>query len=725
MISDDSFLSLSKDFAAADPAAWRSMVEDALKGRVFEDHLVSHLREGIAVQPIYTAADRSGDMGDPLDVTSFLQMHGPRTHEPRLLVRQICDHPQLDAAGCAIARDLKGGVDCLLLVCARPDTTPNAWQPGLNIATLSDLDHLLARVDLAVTSLALEAGSRFLPTSALMLTYYQQRMGSLEGARLEVNADPLAALAREGGLSAGLDQALDDMADLAILFQDQGPGLLAVGVDSGPYSDAGADAAQELACLIAVGLIYLKTLTARGLSLAAAARQIVFTLSADTDIFLNIAQFRAARLLWGRVISAAEGGTPSIQMTLNARTASRMLTRRDPWVNIMRSTVAAFAAGVGGADAMTVHGFDAALGVSGSLGRRIARNIPIILSEESGIGQVADPAVGSWYIETLTRQLAEAAWQHFQWIESCGGMAAVMGDGRLAAKIEQSYQERRADIAHRREPITGVSAFPDIEEKPVDASSSDSESVEESIASQNDPQPGVSIPRDPADEAAIDQALSAMDSGRVSAVMAAARSGASIDRLSASLDKAGQPETIGPWPCHRLAADFEALRDTSDFILSVEGRRPGVFLANLGSIAAHTARATFAKNFFEAGGFEVLTNDGFDTAFQAAKAFKEMNVTRSTQDNSTLYEIATHYKQSDLIKSTAKIACLCGHDDVYAEQAADGAAALKRAGAEIVCLAGRPGDRPDPGIDLHIYEGCDMLGILTGLHERLGLSLIL
>ncbi len=694
MVSDDSFLSLSRDFADADRVAWRSMVEQSLKGRVFEECLVSRLREGIAVQPVYTGADQLQDDDDRLGLVSLLSAHGPIN---RLPVRQICDNPQLEAAGRDIERDLKGGADCLVLVWGRAGQTINAVGPGLNIGDLDDLDCLLKAVDLAAIPLALEAGPGFLPASALVLAYYQRRMGSLEGARIDVNADPLAVLARDGVVSCGLGQALDDMADLAVMFEKNGSGLVAVGVDSRPYSDAGADAAQELGCLIATGLSYIKALTQRSLSLESANRQIAFTLSSDADIFLNIAKFRAARMLWARVISAAGGNEASMPMTLNACTATRMLTRRDPWVNILRSTVAAFAAGIGGADAMTVHSFDSVSGISGTLGRRIARNIPIILSEESGISQVADPAAGSWYVERLTRQLAEAAWSQFQWIESYGGMVAAMRDGALARTIDQSCQARRADIAHRREPITGVSAFPNIHEQPIGESGMDLSW--EGSPSQDHSQPRVFSTDTQPDEAAIDQALTRIGEDRVSSVMAAARAGASMERLTASIAGIGAPDRIDPWPCHRLAADFEALRDISDAVLAAEGQRPCVFLANLGSIASHTARATFAKNFFEAGGFEALTNDGFETPDQAVAA---------------------------LSKSPARIVCLCGHDDLYAEQAALVAQALKQAGAEMICLAGRPKERrhsdAEAGIELYIYEGCDMVTILTGLYQHLGLS---
>jgi methylmalonyl-CoA mutase len=237
-------------------------------------------------------------------------------------------------------------------------------------------------------------------------------------------------------------------------------------VDALPYHEAGGSAAQELGASIATGVAYLRGLTEAGLSVEQACAQLEFRYAATADQFLTIAKLRAARRLWARVaeVCGAPGAGAQAQ---HAVVSPVMMTRRDPWVNMLRATIATLAAGVGGAEAVTVLPFDHALGLPDAFARRIARNTSTILVEESHLSRVIDPAGGSWYVERLTDELAEAAWRFFRTIERDGGQAAVLRSGRLRTDLATTWAQRSKKLATRREPITGVSEFPHLGEKPV------------------------------------------------------------------------------------------------------------------------------------------------------------------------------------------------------------------------------------------------------------------
>ena len=240
------------------------------------------------------------------------------------------------------------------------------------------------------------------------------------------NADPLGALAGSGRLSQSIDRALEDMALLAKHTAATYPNVTAVAVDTQVYHGAGATESQDLGISMATGLAYLKAMVAAGMDIDAACRQIAFTFAVDCDQFLGICKLRAARKLWARVAETCGASEPARATSVHAVSAMRMMARRDPWVNILRTSVSGFAAAVGGADAITVLPFETTTGEPTELGRRVARNIHVILGEESSLSKVIDAGGGSWYIETRTDELARAAWTEFQDIEKAGGIAAVL-----------------------------------------------------------------------------------------------------------------------------------------------------------------------------------------------------------------------------------------------------------------------------------------------------------
>ncbi|QDN54954.1 methylmalonyl-CoA mutase [Streptomyces sp. RLB3-17] len=448
----DDGLSLAAEFPDATHEQWQRLVEGVLRksgkevsGAAAEDALSTTLEDGLRARPLYTADDSAPDPGLP-GFAPFVRGGRP---EGNTLGGWDVRQQHTAADGAAVLGDLENGVTSLWLV-AGADGIP-----------VSSLDRVLDGVYLDLAPVVLDAGRDVEPAARELLRLYQERGVAKEAARGNLGADPLGHEARTG--DGGLDFA--PVASLAGLCAEEYPGLRALTVDALPYHEAGGSAAQELGSSLATGVAYLRELTEAGLSVQQAAAQLEFRYAATADQFLTIAKLRAARRLWARVTEVC--GAPGGQVQ-HAVTSPVMMSRRDPWVNMLRTTVATLAAGVGGADAVTVLPFDHALGLPDAFARRIARNTSTILVEESHLSRVIDPAGGSWYVERLTDELAHAGWEFFQWIEREGGQAAALRSGRLGQDLARTWEARSAKLAKRREPVTGVSEFPNLAERLVE-----------------------------------------------------------------------------------------------------------------------------------------------------------------------------------------------------------------------------------------------------------------
>lgn len=387
-------------------------------------------------------------------------------------------------------------------------------------------------------------------------------------------------------------------------------GVRALVVDGTALHDAGASDAQELGWAIATGVSYLRLLAEEGFDVDRAAGLVEFRLAATDEQFPTIGKFRAARRMWTRVLEASGGSATADVMQLHAVTSRPMTSRRDPWVNMLRGTVAAFAAGVGGADAVTVVPFDEPLGVPDALGRRIARNTSSLLIEESHVAAVADPAGGSYAVEKLTDDLAAAGWAELGRIEADGGALADAARLGVKARVKQVRAARDAQVADRSRPLTGVSEFPNLDE----------------VLPERDHLPHRHV------------------------------------------------RHFG-WAFEDMRAEHPAGR---------------VFLATMGPISAHTARATFATNLLAAGGVAVDAAGATD-AVEAVTA----------------------------VYAGQSVVCLAGPDAAYAAWGADLVAALRAAGASYVVLAGKPGQKTITDVDDSCAMGVDALGFLARIREEL------
>ncbi|HZQ12633.1 MAG TPA: methylmalonyl-CoA mutase subunit beta [Pseudolabrys sp.] len=613
----DEPLKLAAEFPPSSAAEWRKLVEAALKGADFDKRLVSRTYDGLRIEPLYARA-------------AAASLVAGRAAVPWQVVQRV-DHPEPKAANAEALHDLENGASGLALLFAG---APAARGFGVDIRNLDDLDRALADVMLDVIPLRLEtAPFAGRPVATMMIDLAARR--TLDPAQLAIDfgLDPIGDMARTGGTILPWPELSQRAGATAKELQAKGfARARLLRADGRGVHDAGGTEAQELAFAIAAGVAYLRLLNAAGFNLDEARRRISFLLAADADEFLTIAKLRALRKLWAR-IEQASGLAPQPAFVA-AETAWRMMTQRDPYVNMLRTTIATAAAGVGGADSVCALPFTLAIGLPDRLARRVARNMQLILLEESNLYRVADPAAGSGGIEALTVGLSQAAWKLFQEIEAAGGAAAALEKGLIQKKVGDTRAARQVNIAKRKDALTGTSDYPNLGEASVKV----------------------------------------LDVARVAA-----------PPLALAV-------TFEPLPSLRMAEPYERLRDASDRFLKKTGARPKVFLANLGTPSDFTARSTFAKNFYEAGGIEALSNDGFKDRAAMLAAFKA---------------------------SGAKLACLCSSDKVYEAQAADAAKALTAAGA-IVQLAGRGGDHEaawrQAGVKTFVFIGCDALSTLRETH---------
>jgi methylmalonyl-CoA mutase len=620
-MSETEELAFGAEFPAATREQWLKLVDGVLKGAPFEKRLTARTYDGLTIQPLYPPAANAVPVA-------------ARAPGAGWAVMQRVDHPDPAAANEQALHDLANGATGLTVVCKG---SVNANGYGLDSApeTLErafDAVYLDAGI---VIDFNVAAETRDAPKNFAALV--KKRGIDPKTVALRGSLNPIGHNAATGTAMRPWSELAPAFAGLVQELADAGfRGPFAV-ADGRVIHNAGGSEAQELAFALASAVAYLRALEASGIELDAARRMIYFRLASDADQFLSIAKFRSVRKLWARLEQAC-GLTP-LPVYLAAETAWRMMTRRDPYVNMLRATVAVVAAGLGGADAITVLPFTSAHGLPDRFARRIARNTQLMLLEESNLAKVSDPSAGAGGIEDLTEQLCGAAWLLFQEIEKAGGVHAALEQGLIQAKVTATRAEREKNIARRRDALTGTSEFPDIREAAVHV-----------LEVAPHPATEKSTPAFPA-----------------------------LPRI-------------------RLAAPFEALRDASDRALAASGSRPKVFLANLGRLSDFTARTLFAKNVFEAGGIEAISNDGFAGRDAMIVAFKA---------------------------SGAELVCLCSSEKIYQQEAADAAKALSAAGARYLYLAGRPGELEpalrDAGVQDFIYAGCDVVAMLRRVHRQLGL----
>ncbi len=643
-------------FPEATREQWLALVGKVLKGGD-PKRLVRQTYDHIDIQPLYDADPGAGGGTGLPGQFPFVRSTTPGGNLTGWDVRQRHAHPVPASNNARILEDLNAGVTSILLRLDSALAKGGEAPDGCCVYDIEDMEAVLAGVDLQAAPAMLEGG-RFGLNAALLVALCKRRGLPLHELELSLGVDPLGIAAR--GIGIDTDFALARAADIAAYADEHLPRSTPLLSDGHVYHAGGASEAQELAMAMATAVDYLRAVEKRGIPPERGVHRIAFRFAADADLFLTAAKLRAARKLWA-LIAAACGGSAE-GMKLSAFTGTRMLAKRDPWNNILRTTLACIGAALGGADAITVLPLDYALGQPGALSRRIARNVHLVAMEESGLHRVIDPAGGAPFVEELTRRLAHEAWSLFQAIEGGGGMNQMLMRGTPQDWIGATFAERMANIARRKETIVGVSEFPDLAENP---------------------RPVEAIDVEPLAARARTKLGDARDTRGIPFAELVERS-----LQGEAFIYRGRLASFTALPPRRLGEAFEDLRDRSDACLAETGSRPRVFLACLGSAAEHGARLGFARGLFAAGGIEAV--EGEVGAYAA---------------------------------SGSRLGAICASDEALEQSGVAAVAALRAGGCGRVWVMGRPPEAApaliEAGATACVRAGDDILAILEDAYAYL------
>ncbi|WP_203567690.1 methylmalonyl-CoA mutase small subunit [Aestuariimicrobium ganziense] len=405
--------------------------------------------DGLVQEPIYTRDD-AVELGYP-GVAPFTRGTTLRSGQMDAWdVRALHEDPDAATTRQYVLDDLERGATSVWL---RVD--PDAIQADDVKTALADVLLDLAKVD--VSSRTDQAAA-----AEAVLAVYEGSDKDHSDLSLNLGLDPIGLAALQG-----TTPDLSGLADWVRRIADYKKSR-AIVVDATTWNNAGAGDVHEVAFALATAVEYVRALVEQGLSADEAFDTINFRVSAGVDQFATIARMRALRRVWNRVGEVFEVSADKRGARQHAVSSWRELTRDDAYVNMLRGTIQCFGAAVGGAEAVTVLPFDTCQGLPTPFSRRVARNTQVVLAEESNIGRVNDPAGGSWFVESLTEQMATRAWQAFQSVEAAGGMAAAVGNGHVTDILSGLVAERAKRLATRSQPLTGVSMFPNPTEIPVE-----------------------------------------------------------------------------------------------------------------------------------------------------------------------------------------------------------------------------------------------------------------
>ncbi|MFC1742738.1 methylmalonyl-CoA mutase family protein [Candidatus Riflebacteria bacterium] len=700
------------EFSKPEYETWLQLVAEQLKGAPFEKKLVKKICGDIKIQPIF----RENDCQKNIESTGFPGVfpfvRGNNYSGNILTSWEICQaqFEMLPAAFNEVAqKNLANGQNALNIKLHKSSmfgiepkvAAEQLIGDGLSLYCLEDLEKALDGIDITKIAVHIDAGTFALPVAGLLTELLEKRGIAVNSISGSISLDPFATIITDGIANCSLSQLFDEMAFLTGNIRKELPGLQTIGVNVFPYAESGADAAMELALAMATAVEYLKQMHNRDIPIEQCAQAIRFSFAVGPDFFVEIAKLRAARQLWGLVLKSFNLPEQASKMRLHATTSLWNKTKTDPHVNILRSTTEAFSAIAGGCNSLTVLPFDRVDGQPEELALRIARNVQVILRDESHAGRTIDPAGGSWYVEVLTGQLAEKAWEVFQSIQEKGGIDAVLQSGWLHNKLEEAGEERLKRFYLRKDVAIGTSIYPNLDEKIF--STKTSQSAE--LLKQRQAEIGRYIAARDTEELQKElqkfKQVKDWKKWATPAIQNLVKMGATTAEIGDVLrDKTTEKIELSPLPAKRRSVEYEKLRENALAYKKRTGKLPQIFLANLGTLQQYKIRADFSSDFFKPGGFAIISGKGHDNL------------------NATIEEA---------LSSGAGIIVLCSQDEIYRELVPSFARKIKEKMPQIhLLLAGRPKDDMEKyssaGVDDYIFLGANNLELLKSFQKKIGVS---
>jgi methylmalonyl-CoA mutase len=543
---------LFAEFPAVTTEQWESVIREDLKGADYDKKLVWKTMEGISVKPYYRAEDLKNIDTTKVLPGEFPYIRGNKEKGNDWLVRQ-----DFDVNGNNPAETNQKALDLL---------TKGVDSLGFRLCkgcepSFDGVSKVLNGIDFQKVEVNLIGGGTSRKALPFLIQKIKETKADPKKVKGSIDYSPLSALTLNGKFCCEADKAFDNMKD-AIESIREFPEFRVVSVNGYIFHNSGSTLVQELAFALSMANDYLVALTERSVSVDEAANRIRFNFAVGANYFMEIAKFRAARLLWAKVVEAYEPKSlESSRMSIHAETSKWNKTVYDAYVNMLRTTTEGMSAVIAGVDSLNILPFDTTYQDATAFSERIARNQQHVIKEESYFGKIADPAAGSYYIESLTDSIAEQAWKLFLQIEAMGGYQAAFVKGFIQEQIKEIARKRDMNITSRRDTVLGTNQYPNFTEV------ADTTVVKESAVTRATPV-------------------------RTAEMIA---------------------EPLVPY---RGAQAIEELRYKTD----ASGKRPKVFMLTLGGLAMRRARAQFSSNFFAVAGFEVIDNIGFRTVDEGVKA---------------------------------------------------------------------------------------------------------
>ena len=705
-------LNLGSEFSPPTFEQWKAQVEKDLKGASYEKKLITKTYEGIDLNPIYTKSDldKSVFANEMPGSDSFVRGHSSTGyHKNSWDVNQEICVADVEEFNNAITEALKNGQNCINVVLdtatklgmdADYAAHEQVGDKGLSISAISSMKRAFNNIDLTLLPLYLDAGYNSVAFLSLINAHFEvseKDISKLDGA---VTADPMAHLAIYGELPVKLSFTFDMMKNSIEWKNKCAPKVRTIGINTLPYLNSGANAVQELAYAISTTVYYLNEMTDRKVDATDVLNNIQFTFGINNNYFMEIAKFRAAKVLLNNIAVEYGIDTDNLKLNIGAKSSSFAQSTIDPYVNLLRATTQSFSAILGGVNNITTSTFDESIRISDSFSRRIARNTQTILREESHLDQVIDSAGGSYYIESLTEEIAKKAWESFKEIESEGGIFEALSKGLIQSAVSETFETRKKDINKRKNIIVGTNMFADVKEVKLEERKVDQVAFQKKRASYLEKfrLNGTKEKHESVIEK-LDSISNLNSAEIIDTITEAYLLGTTIGEISSALNSSYKEEIkVEKLPQRRASEDFEGLRNIAHQYRVKNGSLPKVYLANFGSVLEYKGRADFSKGFFEVGGFNVIDPNGV---------------------------ISTDELINGALESAATIVVVCSTDDNYPKIVPSIAKGLKEKNPKLqIILAGYPKDQIEEhkksGIDDFIFLGADVMTILTSLFTKIG-----
>lgn len=521
-----------QSFPSASIEDWKAKSEESLKGRKIET-LAKDTYEGIKMKPLYTRLDETVTSHFPAesDFRRGMNALGYVSQEWK-----VAQRIQADELKVSLRKAIEKG-----------QTAISFELDDAVISQVEEIEEFHGHYPYSLN------GKKF---HGPLLDTISRFDSAVEGFGY-IAQDPIAILAEMGAAKVYSNEVYNELYETVAKAEHTLPNIRTILVDTTPYHNGGANAIQELAIAISTGVMHIEELSSRGLALDKILSKLVFQFSIGANFFMEVGKLRAARVLWSKVVEAY--GTVNQGMVISATTSSYTKTIFDPYVNMLRAGNEAFAAVLGGVQYLHVSPFNEPEGAATELSERIARNTQLILSEEAHLTKTIDPAGGSWYIEHLTNELADKAWQLFLEIDEKGGILEGLKQGWIQSEIANVREKRETDVATRKQTIVGTNKYVDLKGDALDIQKQQSEKA------------------------------------------------------------AG---VIEPIPQGRLAQPFESLRQKAN-LLKGRGISPVVGLITLGELKSHKVRMDFIQGFLSPGGIESRVSGAIIEAAEAVEFIKE------------------------------------------------------------------------------------------------------